>query len=72
MVGLLMNVELERIWKEASIAWSMYYPRIRLEGLRKTMKTLRIADVSVDIRTEHLPNTSLERYWYTSIFGDAV
>jgi hypothetical protein len=33
--------ELEWIWKEAAVAYVLSsYPRIRLEGLRKTMKNL--------------------------------
>jgi hypothetical protein len=35
-----MNDELERIWKEAPVAYSRYYPSICLEKLRKTTKTL--------------------------------
>jgi hypothetical protein len=31
MVGL-MNDELERIWKEAMVAYSRYYPGVYLEG----------------------------------------
>jgi hypothetical protein len=38
-----------------------------LEALRKTTKKLRIAGVPVAIQTEHLQNTILERYRYTSL-----
>jgi hypothetical protein len=44
------------------LAYSRYYPSIYLEGLKKIMGNLRIASVAVDIRTEHHPNTSLQRY----------
>jgi hypothetical protein len=49
---------LERIWKEAVVAYSTYCPGIVLEGLRKT--TSHSADVEDEVRTEHLPNTSQE------------
>jgi hypothetical protein len=49
-----VNNELERIWKEASVAESRYYPSIRLEGLREATKT------QLGIEPEHLSNTSLE------------
>jgi hypothetical protein len=32
--------ETERIWKETAVAWSRYYSRVYLEGLRKTTKNL--------------------------------
>jgi hypothetical protein len=65
-----MNDEMERIWKEAIVAQSKYYPRIFLEGLKKTTKnTVRTAGVAAETRTEHLPNTSLEHYYSTSVFG---
>jgi hypothetical protein len=39
------------------------YCRIFLEGLRKITKpSVRIADVLADIRTEYIPNVTLERY----------
>jgi hypothetical protein len=34
---------------------------ICLDGLRKTIKNTRPADVSEEIRTQHLPNTIQER-----------
>jgi hypothetical protein len=56
-----MNDELERTLKEAIIAWLGYFPRICLEGLKKSTKDLcRIADVLAKIRTEHHPNTDVE------------
>jgi hypothetical protein len=33
--GLLMNDELERIWKEAVVAWKSYCPNEYLEGERQ-------------------------------------
>jgi hypothetical protein len=52
------------------VVYSRYYFDIRLEGLSKTMKTLvSTVDVPAEIQTEHLPNTSLERYRYTNVFG---
>jgi hypothetical protein len=39
------------------VVQSRYYTDIRQESLRKTMKTLvKVADVTTEIRTEHLPN----------------
>jgi hypothetical protein len=49
-----MTDELEKIWKEAVVAWYGYYRRIFLEGLRKTTKTLGIAGVPAEIQTKHL------------------
>jgi hypothetical protein len=47
-----------------------HYPCIFLERLGITTKTLvRIASVPVEIRTEHLPNISLEHYRYTNPLG---
>ncbi|PNF31555.1 hypothetical protein B7P43_G00786 [Cryptotermes secundus] len=56
-----MNDNLEVIWKEVVVAKSRYYPGIVLEGLLKTMKkknSVRTADVTVEIRNEHLPKKS--------------
>jgi hypothetical protein len=49
-----MMDELGRILKEAVIIFT--------EGLKKTIKTVRIAGVSAEIRTWHLPNICVERY----------
>jgi hypothetical protein len=48
-----MNDELERIWKEALVAFSRYYPVIYLEGLRKTKQRKRDkpAGVSAVVRS---------------------
>jgi hypothetical protein len=43
---------------EAVVAESRYYPRIYPERLSKTAEILRMADTPVEIRTEHLPNTT--------------
>jgi hypothetical protein len=37
MVKILINNELERMWKEAVIALLRNYPDVSLKGLRKTM-----------------------------------
>jgi hypothetical protein len=62
--------ELERICKEAVMAWSRYCVDICLEEMSKTMKTLvRVSGALADIRTEHRLNTSQERYLQTNPFG---
>jgi hypothetical protein len=55
-----MNDELERIWKEAVMALSRHSPGIWLEGLMKATRN-KIAYVLADIRTEHPPDTNLDR-----------
>jgi hypothetical protein len=40
MYGLLMNDEVERIWKERVLFISRYYSGIRFEELRKTINDL--------------------------------
>jgi hypothetical protein len=53
-----MNVQLERMRKEAVMAYLKALSCIRLEGLRKTEKHLnQVSGVSVDIRIGNLPNT---------------
>jgi hypothetical protein len=37
-----MNDEFERIWKEAVVAYSMYYPGICLEVLCETAENLSV------------------------------
>jgi hypothetical protein len=52
--------ELETIWKEMLMASSWYFPRICLEGLRKTMKTsVRMAGVPAKIRSKYNPTALL-------------
>jgi hypothetical protein len=47
-----------------------YYPSISLESQRKTIEaSVKIASVLAEIRTEHLPNTSLEQYCYAILLG---
>lgn len=38
-------------------------------GLRDKGKPVRIAAVPGKVQTKHLPNTSLEHYFYTNLFG---
>jgi hypothetical protein len=66
------------MWKEVVMASLRYYPRIFLEGLRKTTNNLiRIADVLAEIQTEDFLNKdyyanllSLNKlFWYTLFWG---
>jgi hypothetical protein len=50
-----MNNELETVLGEVVVVCWGYYPMIFVEGLK-------IAGVSAEIRTEHIPHTNLERY----------
>jgi hypothetical protein len=49
---LLVNNELERMWKEAVMALLKNYQGISLKGLRKTMKNLRTACVLAETGIE--------------------
>jgi hypothetical protein len=41
-----------------------------MKGLRKTTnKSVRIGAVSTEIRTQHLPNTSIGHYRYANLLG---
>jgi hypothetical protein len=45
-----MNNELERIWKEAAVAQTMYYTRFFVEGLKKTPRnSVKIDDPIRDL-----------------------
>jgi hypothetical protein len=39
---MIVNYELERIWKEAAMLNLKYYSGICLEGLKKTKKNVRV------------------------------
>jgi hypothetical protein len=44
-----------------------------MERLRKSSKTsVKIFDVLIELRTKHLPYTSLERYQYTNQYSVSV
>jgi hypothetical protein len=68
LVKWLMNNELERIWKQAVVTrssrslelvwWDWENPR---------RSSVRVFGVLAESQTEHLPNTSLECYRYTSL-----
>jgi hypothetical protein len=50
-----------------------YCPSICLEGLWKTTRNVvMVAIVAVKVRTEYLPNKSVERYWYAIPLGMRV
>jgi hypothetical protein len=52
-----MNNALEKIWKEAVVAFFRDYLGICLDGLRKTMKNLSQASRSPNLRTRDLWNS---------------
>jgi hypothetical protein len=54
--------ELEMIREEPVLAYFKVCLGIRLEGLRKTMKTLRIVGGPAKVRIGLLPSASLKRY----------
>jgi hypothetical protein len=61
-----MMDELERIWKEAVMSYSIYY-NICLEILRKPPKIcVRIVDVKPEILAQYLSNRSLEWQHYVN------
>jgi hypothetical protein len=72
MVDTLTSDKSEWIKKEVVVAYSGY-SGIRHNGLRKTTRTsVTIGRLPAEIRTQHLPNTSLERYHYAVPLGDTV
>jgi hypothetical protein len=50
------------------VAKSRYYPSIYLEA-KITKTTISIASIPAEIRTEHHPNASLQRYRYGNPLG---
>jgi hypothetical protein len=46
---MMVNDTLEKIWKQAVMAQSRYYPRIFQKCMRKITKQLRTADISAEI-----------------------
>jgi hypothetical protein len=65
-----MNGELERIWKEAVVLKSKYYP---LSFLKRLMKnSVRVAEVRVEIQIEGLSNMSPDRHNYAKPLGRSL
>jgi hypothetical protein len=68
-------IELDRIWKEAVVAWWRYSPGSCLEGLRKITKYIVfIRGVPAEVRTKRFPSTSQKRcllrqsaWWYVPL-----
>lgn len=56
----MINNESKRIWKEAIVTYSSFYPSICLEGLSKTLENFSQA---AELRSEYLQNKNLERDW---------
>jgi hypothetical protein len=54
--------ELQKIWKEITLAESRYYPYIHLVGSNKITKHLRIMGVLDEVRTWLLSNKSQSFY----------
>jgi hypothetical protein len=61
-----MDRELERIWKEVSMAYILAFPGVTEENHEKPVKT---AGLWTDIQTKHLPNMSLLHSCYTNLSG---
>jgi hypothetical protein len=73
MIDRLTSDELEWIQKEVIVAYSRYYSGICREGLRKATRTSdTIGRLPAEIRTQHLPNTSLGGYRYSIPLSDAL
>jgi hypothetical protein len=65
-----MKAELERIWKQSSL--NRGTTRYLSGGTEENRKPYIIINcIAAEIRTEHLPSTSLERYLHTSLFDDS-
>jgi hypothetical protein len=60
---------MKRSGKEVAVVYSSYCSDIFFERLTKTKLNLKIDDVPAEIRIEQLPNTSLERCYYTCLLG---
>ena len=58
-----MNAKLDRVWQDTIVTYARNGPCRKLYGLRKTVKNVsQDAGHPHEIRTGHLPNTSLKRY----------
>jgi hypothetical protein len=69
-ISRVFTIILGRRLEESACALWRYYSSIRLERMRKTIKlSARIASIPAEIRTEHFPNTCLERYRCTNPIG---
>jgi hypothetical protein len=70
MIGWLRNNELEKIWKEKIMAYSIWYLGICLGLLWKTTKiSVRTGSIPAEVQTKHLPHTSLEGIRHTTLIG---
>jgi len=58
-----MNAELDRVWQDAIVTYARNGPCRKMQRLRETMKNVsQDAGHPHEIRTGHLPNTSLKCY----------
>jgi hypothetical protein len=72
MLRRLVNNKLERIWKEAIMVQSRYYPSTFLEGRSKTTEKLGTVGVLPEIRTEYIPHTNVGCYHYINLLRDPI
>jgi hypothetical protein len=62
--------ELERIWKEADVAqWSTISVLAWRYWGKQWKTSVRVACALAEIQTKHLPNRSLQRLLWTTLFG---
>jgi hypothetical protein len=62
--------ELQTAWREDVLAYSRYYPRMFLKGMRKTTNNIRVVGVLAEVQTEYLVNTILKRYRFTNLLSN--
>jgi hypothetical protein len=63
MAGLLVSNEMKSKWKELVVDYSRQCTGIPLEGLRKTMKNVRISGVPADIWSDYRPRCWIQKHY---------
>jgi hypothetical protein len=63
-VGMMVKNELERVWREAVVAYLCNVISLSVTGVNEITKNLRnwIVDISVEIKPGRMPNSSCF-YW---------
>jgi hypothetical protein len=63
-----MNNELKRIWKQASLPYSIYFPGIGVASLKiKTKKIVTLFHFLASVRNRKFPNKNLEIRRYANL-----